>query len=157
MSLKQTVLEICDRMSSKLDSPIYSSGPPNEVYYLKLIGFIRECVAEVRGAARATPDQHVPSVAASNPVVPFGPGLISDIDKIRARHDQLEQNRISRSQEVNSVRMIMCEGGEMDGTTVPIPGDMPPGARTMIAGQVYELGKDANGHDALTPLAKKLG
>jgi hypothetical protein len=40
----------------------------------------------------------------------------------------------------DSPRMVECVGGNSAGVVVPVPGDMPNGASTVIGGDVYTMG-----------------
>ncbi len=78
----------------------------------------------------------------SNPVPPLiavsAAPLVVDLD---AQQEKIIDRKIRRDtefHETNQDQHVLCVGGHMDGATAPLSPAAPVGAKTFLAGQVYE-------------------
>lgn len=135
MSLKKVVLEVVDRMRAEASE----AQDANE-----LMGVLLTGLAELKGAANATPDDPPPQDRQWPPAVP--PALSEAA--VRERQRLQEQKRAMQAQEADSFVMTPCVGGPADGCNAPRHASMPVGARMAQAGAVYEL-KEVGGETEL--------
>lgn len=148
MSLKQVATELADRLR-ELVKDARASGRWLDT------DAVAEVAAELSGAARAAPDaalapQHVTKeggVLLQRPDAPLQPpgAFVYTPDPYTraaiARQQALEARRQEHAREAHEARMMCCDGGPADGTYVPVPGDVPEGARTAVEGTTYQVSK----------------
>lgn len=73
-----------------------------------------------------------------------------------ARQEAREAKRHARMAEEVTSNSVLCVGGPMDETYVPMESGMPVGARTRVGGAVYRLKEDGCLHldEVAIPMAK---
>lgn len=167
MSLKKAVLDVLQRVQEEL-----KSAPQCDHVQL-----LRMALAELRGAALATPDEAPRLLGLGGHEAPqllglgdqeallrqaavesglrslgMPPSAFSAAQATEARLAAIEVGRLARLEEANAIRVLVCEGGPMDGTAASISSQMPLGARTLVGGTVYQLLREDGGREYLGPL-----
>lgn len=60
----------------------------------------------------------------------------------RAKQIRLRDQQVEAYQEENSRQLTLLQGGDSDGVAISAPPNLPVGAKTLQAGQVYVKGED---------------
>lgn len=143
MSLKKTLLEMAEELKEYTES----SQDPELLY-----NFALDFAMQLKGLARGLSDNANPANVA---VAGFGlhhemigthKEMSHQFQYAKAQEEAKQARQSAKAQEGREPRMVMCEGGPVDGDYIGVPGDMPVEARMMIAGVVYQLRGDGKLH-----------
>lgn len=170
MSLEKVILDLADQMESDSESV----ADPNQLKRILWGNAIalRTMARVVTGETERTEMLTQLVHENNNLITKIGARILADnvaavepgshADFVRSANDRLarvEKNRVlreqeekARVQETHGPRMAVVVDGPSAGVIVPIAGGMPVGARTEIAGRVYQLRQDGRLHIDEAPL-----
>lgn len=130
MAVKEELLKLADRIKA---TSMWSEGEFSA-------GELLEIAAELRGIAKAMPDESVLQRMISE-VRAGSIDTTPDIEvmKAKARMTAQAAARAAAADENNTPKMVICIGGPAEGVTVPISPHMEEGNYTAVAGARYQL------------------
>lgn len=138
MSCLEAIEDIAKRMEERADawSSLHSGGLNEQ----GASDFLLSCVREIRLVVKAAGGQ-----------VQFPPSLLSQMSHHvlgERKEDGLEIKAKEQANREEALGEIMTElvGGPLEGDSIMRPAKMPPGAKTNIAGSIYELKEDYRLH-----------
>lgn len=135
MGLKQELLGLAEQLKKDAAAAAHDVA--------RLQDLLLEAAAELRGVARALPDDG-PGVWSG--AHPMGQLALSNDRLLKERVMAQDAKRRAHFEEANSCVMRACVGGPADDTTAQTHPDMPVGASCVVAGCVYRLGDDGSLH-----------
>lgn len=135
MSLSEAMLSMADHLDEEAKDMEQDGLPRHARVLTKAAGQIRRIVQ---------------ASAVAQPQTSFGSATVTKADGNRfVEHPHINEalkleevkrrqmGKIAQAEEAIAGGMVVCEGGEDDGTSVPIPEGIPDGAKTLIGRQVY--------------------
>lgn len=139
MSLREAVLEIADQIDADVKESVEVEGELTTGAAL-----LKSVSRQIRSAVKASGGDTQSAVGTPGGIA-WIPGESSTLKRQlaqQAERDREEAAHRTRVEEGVASNMALCHNGPMDLVYVPLPSDMPKGAKTQIEGAVYVLTED---------------
>lgn len=130
MSLRDAVKEIADGMQKELEDMKGDGLEPTVVFVLK--GVLGSKIDLLRTALKASEGEEGRGK-------PVAEGTAEILKQIMQKNEEKikEGKRAAQQEELSGESFALCRGGVSDGTMIPVSGNPPEGAKTLLTGQVY--------------------
>lgn len=142
MSMSDAVLDVVERIEAEAkeykESDLHGTAKVFESFARELRLILKAAEATAVGDLRVRQD-----LTLYDPERLSGSATFTKEDRF-----QQEIKEKAAQEEVSGEQMVELVGGPLEGDYVPVPSYMPMGAKTNLAGSVYELGADRKLHYA---------